>query len=367
MVLALVAWAIVRTLQADSAAAAGHAGRATPRANAANGEPRAAPAPALAPEVPAVPSLIEEDDRVEITVVEAAPLSDTEADAETVRRRAPETSTVAVTYEDEADHEEKTLPVARILVSAQGSSDRGNVRRRNEDSLLVYPDRAVFCVADGMGGYAGGHVASALAVETLRASFELGHFDAKTQSEVDVPRRGRELACAIQMANHAIFARARSEPGLAQMGTTVVAARFSPSKQRVYIGHVGDSRCYRLRQGALRQLTRDHTMAEFAGLKGPGGQHLFQAVGVKADILIDLVVDKPRMSDVYLLCSDGLSKMISDKEILGILLSDPNLDSAVQTLIDLAKDHGGKDNVTVILVKVVEPVPDAGRVPKVVD
>jgi serine/threonine protein phosphatase PrpC len=314
------------------------------------------------PEIPKIPSLVEDDD-LEITVVTASPLSesviramagqDGTAPAPEPAPPSPEASRVEVIYEEEAEVEEITSPFARILVSAQGQSDGGKVRPRNEDSLLVYPDRSLFAVADGMGGYEGGQIASALAVETLKASFETSVFDGRTESSVAVPRRGREMACAIQMANQAILAKSKTDAALAQMGTTIVAARFSPNKQRVYIGHVGDSRCYRLRGKTLRQLTTDHTMKQL-GMKGPGSNHLFQAVGIAPKITIDLIVDKPRAGDIYLLCSDGLSKMATDDQIRDMLLLETDIEAAMYSLIELANDQGGKDNVTVILVKVVE-------------
>ena len=166
-------------------------------------------------------------------------------------------------------------------------------------------------------------------------------------------RRGREMACAIQMANQAVLRRSKDVAALRNMGTTVIAARFSPNKQRVYIGHVGDSRCYRLRGGLLRQLTTDHTLREL-GMKGPSSKQLFQAVGIRPTVTIDLVVDKPRPEDIYLLCSDGLSKMVGDDQVRDVLLGEPDLEAAVYTLIDKANEQGGKDNVTVILVKIVE-------------
>ncbi len=261
-------------------------------------------------------------------------------------------SKIEVIYEDEAAVEEITSPIARILVSATGQSDRGQVRRKNEDSLLVFPERALFVVADGMGGHAGGEVASALAVDTLKDAFERNVFDGNTESDAPVPRRGREMACAIQMANQAILTQANSEDSLRDMGTTLVAARFSPNKQRVYIGHVGDSRCYRLRGMAMRQLTTDHTMQQL-GFRGPQGHQLYQAVGVKARIVIDLIVDRPRTDDIYLLCSDGLSKMANDDQIRDLLVRHPDPEATANALIELANKAGGKDNVTVIVVKVV--------------
>ena len=136
------------------------------------------------------------------------------------------------------------------------------------------------------------------------------------------------------------------------MGTTLVAARFSPNKQRLYVGHVGDSRCYRLRRGNLRQLTTDHTMASL-GMKGPRAKDLYQAVGASPQLMIDLIVDKPEDDDVYLLCSDGLSKMLSNERIREILVEHEDLESALYTLIEEANDSGGNDNVTVIIVKVL--------------
>ena len=265
----------------------------------------------------------------------------------------PSDSRIKIAYEQEAEEEETTSPLARILISAQGDSDRGHKRRANEDSLLSMPERSLFAVADGMGGYHGGAVASSLAVETLRQSFERERFVGELRSDKPVPRRGKELASAVLQANWAVFQAARRDPSLAQMGSTLVAARFSPNKQRVYIANVGDSRCYRLRGGKLRQLTTDQTM-RLVGLEGPGANDLLQAIGVTADLAIDLIVDKPQPNDIYLLCSDGLSKMVEDQEIERLLVDESDLEAAVYGLIELANDHGGKDNVTVVLIKVIE-------------
>jgi len=267
---------------------------------------------------------------------------------------------VEVIYEDEADVEEITQPIARFLVTAEGQSDGGRIRRRNEDNFLIVTERSLFVVADGMGGYAGGDVASALAVETVGYAFETKIFEGKTESEQELPRRGREMACAIQMANQAILARADADKQLEQMGTTIVAARFSPNKQRAYIGQVGDSRCYRVRGRSIKQLTTDHTF-EGLGLKGPGSQHLYQALGIKRRITIDIVVDKPRLGDIYVLCTDGLSKMVSDEEIRDVIYDEPDLEAAVYGLIEAANDRGGKDNITVILVKVLAKEPSLAR------
>ncbi len=262
-------------------------------------------------------------------------------------------SRVVLAYEDEAEEEEITSPLARILVSAKGDSDRGRTRPANDDSLLIMPECSLFAVADGMGGYAGGQVASSLAVETLRQAFERKSFVGELRADKPLPRRGQELASSILQANWAVCNARQTTPALSKMGTTLVAARFSPNKQRVYIGHVGDSRCYRFRAGALRQLTTDQTM-RLIGLQGPRANDLLQAIGVTTDLAIDLIVDKPLPDDVYLLCSDGLPKMATDQEIQAILLGERDLEAAVYGLIELANDRGGKDNVTVVLIKVIE-------------
>jgi len=357
VVLALLAWAAVRVMRTPEKPAEKVAASAVKKSPTSGRPSKKASSNPPAPDVVSVA----DDDEVEVTVITAFPKTEASTDDIPVDEQAPisessQPSRVEVIYEDEADVEEVTSPVARILVSAIGQSDSGKVRRRNEDSLLVLPERSLFAVADGMGGYAGGDVASQLAVETLRRAFEKNVFDGKTEAASNIPRRGHEIALAVQMANQAILTKAQSDPDLTNMGTTLVAARFSPNKQRVYIGHVGDSRCYRLRGKTLRQLTTDHTLLGL-GLTGPGSQSLYQAVGVKARITIDVVVDKPRVDDLYLLCSDGLCKMASDDKIKQVLLAEPDPEAAAYGLIELANDRGGKDNVTVILVKVLDRAP----------
>lgn len=262
-------------------------------------------------------------------------------------------SRVVVSYEEDAEEDETTSPLARILLSAKGDSDRGQTRPANDDSLLIMPECSLFAVADGMGGYAGGQVASSLAVETVRQAFERKSFVGELRADKPIPRRGKELASSILQSNWAVWNARQATPALSKMGTTLVAARFSPNKQRVYIGHVGDSRCYRFRAGVLRQLTTDQTMG-LIGLQGPHANDLLQAIGVTSDLAIDLIVDKPLAEDIYLLCSDGLPKMASDREIQGILCGEGDLEAAVYGLIELANDRGGKDNVTVVLIKVIE-------------
>jgi serine/threonine protein phosphatase PrpC len=344
--------------------------RVTVRPRRAESARRATPKPtSRAPSAP-IPRLGGEDDELEITLITAFPsvelararalakgeaepaISSTAMQAKD-DKDASQATRVELSYEAEAELEETTSPTVRILICAIGDSDQGRMRPRNEDSLVVFPERSLFAVADGMGGHASGDVASAVAVDVLRDAFERSVFDAYTESDVEVPRRGRELACAIQMANEAIYSLAQTDAKLQGMGTTLVAARFSPNKQRVYIGHVGDSRCYRLRGTVFRQLTSDHTMSSL-GVHGPRSHDLFQAVGVGLTIAIDLIVDKPHGDDLYLLCSDGLSKMVTNDEIRQALLDESDIEAAVYGLMELANDRGGKDNITIVLVKVIE-------------
>jgi protein phosphatase len=265
----------------------------------------------------------------------------------------PQLPQVCLFCQDDVEPDEATFPYARILVSARGDSDAGRKRAQNEDSLLLLPEHSLFAVADGMGGYYGGKVASTLAVDTIKLAFDQTSFEDELQSDLPIPRLGRELANALVQANRAVFDAARAEPKLAEMGTTLVAARFSANKRRVYVGHVGDSRCYRFRRSRLTQLTTDHTMRHL-GLEGPRANELFRAVGIEESVVVDLVIDIPRPEDIYLLCSDGLPKMVSNERIEEALRAESDLEAAVYRLIELANDAGGRDNVTVILVRVRE-------------
>jgi serine/threonine protein phosphatase PrpC len=135
------------------------------------------------------------------------------------------------------------------------------------------------------------------------------------------------------------------------MGTTVVAAYFSANNQRVCIAHVGDSRCYRLRERSLTQLTTDHTLGA-AGIQGKTSGVLSRALGIEPNVEVDLKIESPVPGDTYLLCSDGLSRMVAAEEIESTLATTPDLEQAVKTLTDLANRGGGRDNITIILVRV---------------
>jgi protein phosphatase len=257
-----------------------------------------------------------------------------------------------IVFDKEATIEEPTQSSALILVHATAQTDRGKHRRANEDALLVDEANSLYVVADGMGGYRGGQIASTLAVETIGRAYSTNRFDG--QPHGDLPRRGSELARAIQMANVAIRERAQTDQELSSMGTTVCAARFSPRKQRLYVGHVGDSRLYRMRGGVLKQMTADHTMKDH-GAKGADATHLSRAVGVWPLVPIDIVLAKPLADDAYLLCSDGLTKMVPVDDISKVLATVAVPSEAVDKLIQLANAKGGLDNITAILVRVTAP------------
>lgn len=305
--------------------------------------PAVAAVPSAAPSSPSLPSIdYEEDAAIEPTKVGPAA-----AAARPKVSLSPPTQKIV--YDDDAAVDEPTHAGALILVTATAQTDKGLRRKRNEDSVLAREDDGIFVVADGMGGYRGGEIASKLAVSTIERAFATNTFDGPQDDAI--PRRASELARAIQMANEAIFEKAEGDKLLEGMGTTICAARFSATKQRLYVGHVGDSRIYCYRDGELRQMTNDHTMADL-GVQGEGSNHLSRAVGIWPVVPIDILLGKPRPGDVYMLCSDGLTKMVTDKEIEAVLASSTTPSVVVDELVKKANDHGGKDNVSVIVVRV---------------
>jgi protein phosphatase len=204
-----------------------------------------------------------------------------------------------------------------------------------------------------MGGHAAGEVASQIATETIEKAFENGVFEGEPNTLW--PRRGDELARSIEMANRAIFDEACEDDSFSGMGTTLTVIRFCPERQRAYIAHVGDSRCYRIRDGEMRQLTKDHTLGAELGAKGKMATHLSRSVGIAETVEVDLMVDAPKIGDRYLLCTDGLTKMLTEERLLSMVL-DGGLGDCVQRMIDEANEEGGKDNITVALVEIRDPV-----------
>lgn len=242
-----------------------------------------------------------------------------------------------------------TGPNALILVTAVGRTHPGLARDHNEDAYAILEDHHLFVIADGMGRHAAGEVASRLCVEAISDAFRTGDFGPPRVPAI--PRRAARLRGAIIGASDRILAAARETAAYAGMGTTVVAAYFAPNNQRAYIAHVGDSRCYRMRRGELTQLTTDHTLGA-AGIPGSRASVLARALGVEETVEVDVSIEAPLPGDVYLLCSDGLSRMVPSAEIQATLLSGVDLEQATKVLVDKANQGGGRDNITAILVRV---------------
>ena len=237
--------------------------------------------------------------------------------------------------------------------------DPGRARSNNEDSVAVDAGVSLAVLADGMGGYNAGEVASNMATTFIRA--ELGRWLREASSQASDAEVRRAMDICVDNANRAIFNAANTNPQYAGMGTTLVVAVFRDDC--LMLGHVGDSRCYRLRAGRLQQITRDHSLLQEqidAGLITPE-QAAFsahknlvtRAVGVEDTVLLETHPHEILQDDLYLMCSDGLSDMLDDAHILRVLLAHDSLPACAQALLDAANDAGGKDNISVILVRIM--------------
>jgi PPM family protein phosphatase len=237
------------------------------------------------------------------------------------------------------------------IVEQAGRTDVGRQRSANEDSLVVSPP--LFAVADGMGGAKAGEVASAVAVEAVEGWRE-------SPEPVEA-----QLAGIVRDANRRIYDLAVADESRRGMGTTLTLAKVHGDE--VSLAHVGDSRAYRLRDSELTQLTRDHSLVaelERSGQITPeAAEHhpqrsiITRALGPEPDVEVDTYTLAGREGDVFLICSDGLTSMISDEEVTSILRSSASLDEAADALVRAANQSGGKDNTTVILFRLGEGVP----------
>jgi len=235
--------------------------------------------------------------------------------------------------------------VALRIVEQAGRTDVGRQRSANEDSLVVGPP--LFAVADGMGGAKAGEVASAVAVEAVEA-----------WAESDEPAEA-QLANIVRQANRRIYDLAVADESRRGMGTTLTLVKVHGDE--VSLAHVGDSRAYRMRAGELDQLTRDHSLVaelERSGQITPeAAEHhpqrsiITRALGPEPDVEVDTYTLAGREGDLFLICSDGLTSMISDDEVASILRSPGSLDEAADELVRAANQSGGKDNITVILFR----------------
>jgi protein phosphatase len=251
-------------------------------------------------------------------------------------------------------------------ITAAGLSDVGQQREHNEDSFCVLPEYSLYVVADGMGGHRAGDVASKMATHAIAAFFQATskedatwpfHFDPHLSVEEN------RLVTGIKVANKRVYEHSMRYREMHGMGTTIVGALFAPQRRRLYVAHVGDSRAYRVRGGEITQLTRDHSLLNDYLLVMPDMPQeqqdelpknvITRALGMQDSVVVDLTPDPTQDGDVYLLCSDGLSGMITDEEILELVQKNAgDLPAAAQALVDLANEHGGEDNVTVVLMAV---------------
>jgi serine/threonine protein phosphatase PrpC len=237
-----------------------------------------------------------------------------------------------------------------------GLTDPGRVREQNEDYIGIVPEAGLVVVADGMGGHLAGEVASKLAVEAIT------HYvvDAFAQDRRPGERpESKVLGEAIQQANRNIYELARQEPAYAGMGSTVVAVIFHGNK--LAVGHVGDSRLYRFRNGILDQLTQDHSVVQELVSRGlataeearltVGKNLVTRALGVDPQVLADVNELPLEDNDIYLLCSDGLNDVLADGDIEMMLIEHGRqLETAAHHMVDTANARGGPDNISVILV-----------------
>lgn len=256
-----------------------------------------------------------------------------------------------------------------MRAKAAGISDVGLQREHNEDCFAVVPQHELFIVADGMGGHRAGDVASRLASESITDFFRRSESDEMTwpfQIDTELSDEENRLLTAIRLANRQIYEHSIRSRDLRGMGTTVVGALFSPERQRMYIGHVGDSRAYRVRGGEIVQLTRDHSLLNdyLAAMPDMTEEQrselpknvITRALGMQDNVEVDLLSDEAQLGDYYVLCSDGLSGMVDDDDILAVISDNPTPESACLRLVTMANEHGGEDNVTAVVVAIEDGV-----------
>lgn len=253
-----------------------------------------------------------------------------------------------------------------LRIQTGARTDLGRVRKNNEDSYQIEPTLRLFVLSDGMGGEAHGEVASNLAVQTIVTHCRQAENSRATpifgEPQTDVSERTNRLASAIHLANRKVFEMAAANPEQRGMGATIVAAWIDG--QRLSLAHVGDSRAYLLRAGSLDQLTADHSLvAEKVriGILTPQEADasemqsvLTRAVGTSATVQVDANEQILLVGDTLLLCSDGLTRMVTDPEIASTLLTSTSAQEAADRLIELANEYGGVDNVSVIVLRVTQ-------------
>jgi serine/threonine protein phosphatase PrpC len=260
-------------------------------------------------------------------------------------------------------------PPIRMKVVAAGVTDVGRKRDHNEDSFLIDEDLKLFVVADGMGGHAGGGTASRIAVETIDRELRQVRTSQGSVLEATTPLQDspvpEAIRAAVERACIAIYSKAQEDPRLAGMGTTVISLLMKGDQ--AFFAHVGDSRAYLIRGDLIQQISEDHSLVNEqikAGMITPEeAKHsrykniITRSVGFEEEVQVDVMGLLSEPGDVFVLCSDGMANMMEDPEILHIVRHHP-LSEVPRTLVDLANERGGDDNITVIAVQMqAESVP----------
>lgn len=241
-------------------------------------------------------------------------------------------------------------PAWSSTLRAAGRTDIGRHRASNEDSILLVPDKALFAVADGMGGHRGGRIASHMVTS------ELGELAREQGAPLELP----DLERALLQINRHVFERGESDIGLHRMGSTCVVMTLHPG--RAEIAHIGDSRAYLVRANEGRQLTSDHrviqpmidrgALTELESRVHPMRNVLSRSVGVESEVDVSLQTLLTQPGDRILLCSDGLTEMLTDAEIVSEVAAAEDLDQLVESLVAQANEAGGNDNISVVVVEV---------------
>ncbi|MDB5728860.1 MAG: Stp1/IreP family PP2C-type Ser/Thr phosphatase [Noviherbaspirillum sp.] len=244
-------------------------------------------------------------------------------------------------------------------------TDTGRMRSGNEDAIALSPAHGIAILADGMGGYSAGEVASSIATTVLRECLEEGIARLRTHGPDLLNKRSRQfqqlMVDSVHRANLAILEAARAQPQYQGMGTTIVAAHLH--RDKLTVAHVGDSRAYRWRRGELAQITRDHSFLQEqidAGVISLESARLSEyknlvtrAVGVSDQMDVEAHEHQVEPGDIYLLCSDGLSDMLDDEHIRKVLEQPgTDLQAICDALVDEANENGGRDNISVILIRI---------------
>ncbi len=235
-------------------------------------------------------------------------------------------------------------------------TDTGLARDNNEDAVAFDPLTQLCILADGMGGYNAGEIASGMASAFIKS--EMGRWLSQAGKNANAKEVRRAMEICVENANHSIFNAANSNPQYTGMGTTLVVGVFQDD--RLMLGHIGDSRCYLLRGTVFQQITKDHSLLQEqidAGIITPeqaltslNKNLVTRALGVEDAVMLDVSEHRTEAEDLYLMCSDGLSDMVKDEDIAGIMIGDASLEQKAKQLIAAANEAGGRDNISVLLV-----------------